>query len=44
MNTDKLTRDLGETLPIQAAGLQRLYAQYTQGLPQRIRLFHRVIA
>jgi dTDP-4-dehydrorhamnose reductase len=44
MNTDKLSRDLGEIMPTQAAGLQLFYTQYTQGLPQRIRLFHRVIA
>jgi dTDP-4-dehydrorhamnose reductase len=44
MNTEKLTRDLGGTLPLQAAGLQQFYNQYTQGLAQRIRLFHRVIA
>ena len=44
MNTEKLSRDLGETLPLQAAGLQKFYTQYKQGLAQRIRLFHRVIA
>jgi dTDP-4-dehydrorhamnose reductase len=44
MNTDKLSRDLDEIMPTQAAGLQRFYTQYTEGLPQGIRLFHRVIA
>ena len=44
MNTEKLSRDLGEALPLQSAGLQKFYTQYTQGLAQCIRLFHRVIA
>ena len=36
MNTEKLSRALGEALPMQAVDLQQFYTQYTQGMAQRI--------
>jgi len=37
LNVEKLTRDLGNTLPDQQQGIERFFATFEQGLPQRLR-------
>jgi len=37
LSTEKLSRDLGHALPVQAEGLARFRKQYTDGYPERLR-------
>lgn len=39
LSTDKLSTDLGESLPDFSTGLNEFYEQYRQGYPQKIRSF-----
>ncbi|MEW6241696.1 MAG: hypothetical protein AB1564_12890, partial [Chloroflexota bacterium] len=39
LSTDKLSTDLGESLPEFSTGLDEFFTQYRQGYPQKIRSY-----